>query len=87
MREVQYTQPAIRTLRKMPANTSALITLKIEAFAKNPEAGKDDVKMLKGREGFRLLVCDWRVIMDERKSNERDAYNFKVRIRKVMRRS
>lgn len=64
MKEIRYTKSALRALRKMPANTSTLIRAKIEAFAQNPNALNNNVKTLKGREGFRLRVGDWRVIMD-----------------------
>lgn len=49
----------------MPANTAALVITKIEAFAKDPEAANNNVKTLKGREGFRLRVGSWRVVMDD----------------------
>ena len=64
MKEIRYTKSALRTLRKMPANTSSLIRTKIEAFASNPAAPNKNIKALKGREGLRLRVVDWRVIMD-----------------------
>ena len=65
MRELRYTKSAIRSLRKMPANTATLIISKIEAYAKEPETQNNNVKMLKGRQGFRLRVGSWRVIMDD----------------------
>ena len=65
MRELKYTKSAIRSLRKMPANTATLIISKIEAYAKEPETQNNNVKMLKGRQGFRLRVGSWRVIMDD----------------------
>ena len=65
MRELKYTKSAIRALRKMPANTVALIIAKIEAYAKDPETANNNVKTLRGRQGFRLRVGSWRVIMDD----------------------
>ena len=65
MRELKYTKSAIRALRKMPANTAALIIVKIEAYAKDPETANNNVKTLRGRQGFRLRVGSWRVIMDD----------------------
>ena len=65
MRELRYTKSAIRSLRKMPANTATLIVSKIEAYAKEPETQNNNLKMLKGRQGFRLRVGSWRVIMDD----------------------
>ena len=49
----------------MPANTARLIRSKIEAYARNPASQSGNVKSLKGREGIRLRVGDWRVIMDD----------------------
>ena len=65
MRELKYTKSAIRVLRKMPANAAALIIAKIEAYAKDPETVNNNVKTLRGRQGFRLRVKSWRVIMDD----------------------
>lgn len=49
----------------MSANTAMLIRTKIEAYATNPASQANNVKSLKGREGIRLRVGDWRVIMDD----------------------
>ena len=49
----------------MPASTATLIGTKIEAYAQNPRAKTNNVKPLKGREGIRLRVGDWQVIMDD----------------------
>ncbi len=49
----------------MPANSAMLIRSKIEAFATDPASQTNNVKSLKGREGIRLRVGDWRVIMDD----------------------
>ncbi len=65
MKQVSYTKSAIRALRRMPANTATLIRTKIEAYAQDPSAQANNVKSLKGREGIRLRVGDWRVIMDD----------------------
>lgn len=65
MRWISYTKAAIRALRGMPANTASLIRSKIEAYAQYSSAQSNNVKPLKGREGVRLRVGDWRVIMDE----------------------
>ena len=51
MRELKYTKSAIRALRKMPANTTALIIAKIEDYAKDPETANNNVKTLRGRQG------------------------------------
>jgi mRNA interferase RelE/StbE len=65
MRRNSYTKAAIRALRRMPANTAALIRSKIEAYATDPASLVNNVRSLRGREGIRLRVGDWRVIMDD----------------------
>ena len=65
MQQISYTKAAIRALRRMPANTATLIRTKIEAYAQDPSSQANNVKSLKGREGIRLRVGDWRVIMDD----------------------
>ena len=65
MKQISYTKAAIRALRRMPANTATLIRTKIEAYAIDPASQANNVKPLKGREGIRLRVGDWRVIMDD----------------------
>lgn len=47
----------------MPANTARRIVGKIEAYASDPASQKNNVKALQGRDGIRLRVGDWRVIM------------------------
>ena len=65
MKQISYTKSAIRALRRMPANTATLIRTKIEAYAQDPNAQANNVKPLKGREGIRLRVGDWRGIRDD----------------------
>lgn len=65
MKQISYTKAAIKALRRMPANTAKLIRTKIEAYAQDPRTQASNVKSLKGREGIRLRVGDWRVIMDD----------------------
>ncbi|MGV8989383.1 MAG: type II toxin-antitoxin system RelE family toxin [Cypionkella sp.] len=43
-----------------------LIRSTIEAYAQDPASQDNNVKPLKGREGIRLQVGDWRVIMGDR---------------------
>ena len=47
----------------MPRPTALRIVDKIEAYALDPASQANNVKALKGREGIRLRVGDWRVIM------------------------
>ena len=49
----------------MLTNRAMLIRTKIEGYATNPASQANNVKSLKGREGIRLCVGDWRVIMDD----------------------
>ena len=65
MKRISYTKGAIRALRRMPANTATLIQGKIEAYVRNPASQANNLKCLKGREGIRPRVGDWRVIMDD----------------------
>lgn len=59
-------QPAARkVLRKMPANTARRILDKIDAYAADPQSQANNVTALTGREGIRLRVGDWRVIMHD----------------------
>lgn len=65
MQQTSYPKSAIRALRRMPANTATLIRSDIEAYAMDPASQGNNVRSLKGREGIRLRVGDWRVIMDD----------------------
>lgn len=63
MKKISYTKAAIKSLSKMPANTRERIKSKIAAYAADPASQANNVKALKGRDGIRLRVGDWRVIM------------------------
>ena len=65
MRAISYTRQALKALRRMPADTAQPIVAKIEQYAKEPETQANNVTALKGREGIRLRVGDWRVIMND----------------------
>lgn len=66
MLEISYSREAIRTLGRMPANTSRLIRDKIERYADDPGSLANNVKALKGEPGIlRLRVGDWRVLFTE----------------------
>ncbi len=65
MKEINYSTAAIKTLRRIPANTAKRIREKIRAYAEDPASQANNVTALKGRRGVRLRVGDWRVIMDE----------------------
>ena len=65
MREIVWTRAALRTLRRLPANTARRIVEKVEAYAAESASQANNVKALKGREGIRLRVGDWRIIMED----------------------
>lgn len=65
MKEITYTRSALKVLRRIPANTAKLIVSKIEQYAADPASLANKVTALKGREGIRLRVGEWRVIMDD----------------------
>ena len=63
MKPITFKPAAAKALRKMPANSARRIVAKIEAYATDPASQENNVKALRGREGIRLRVGDWRVIM------------------------
>lgn len=66
MKDIAYSRDAIKTLRRMPSNTSKRIKSKIEAYAKNPASQANNITALQGLDGaVRLRVGDWRVIMED----------------------
>lgn len=63
MAQIAYSKETRKTLRRMPANVSALIRSKIEQYASEPLSLANNVKALKGEvRTLRLRVGDWRVI-------------------------
>lgn len=48
----------------MPRNWSQRIRSKIEEYAADPDSQANNVTALQGRDGLRLRVGDWRVIMN-----------------------
>jgi mRNA interferase RelE/StbE len=65
MKRITYKPAALKALRRMPANTARRIIGKIESYAADPASQANNVTALKGRDGIRLRVGDWRVIMTE----------------------
>ncbi|TPE47886.1 type II toxin-antitoxin system RelE family toxin [Amaricoccus solimangrovi] len=63
MKPITYRPAARKALRRMPRTTAERIMGKIEAYATDPVAQANTVKALQGRDGIRLRVGDWRVIM------------------------
>lgn len=65
MKSVTYKPAALKVLRRMPSNEAQRIRAKVRQYADDPASQANNVKALKGREGTRLRVGDWRVIMDD----------------------
>ncbi|CAO3363737.1 type II toxin-antitoxin system RelE family toxin [Azospirillum palustre] len=63
MHTIRYTAAALKALRRMPRNVADLIRQKVQEVAADPAAARN-VKKLKGRDGYRLRVGDWRVVYD-----------------------
>lgn len=61
---VAYSKRALNTLRKLPANEARRIRVRIADYAAEPDIHARHVMKLKGREGFRLRVGNWRVLFD-----------------------
>ena len=59
---VSYERAALKLLLRLPGNVAGLIRSKIEMLARDPFALNNNVKALRGRDGYRLRVGDWRVI-------------------------
>lgn len=47
----------------MPRDTAVRIMAKVDQYAVDPASQANNVRALQGREGIRLRVGDWRVIM------------------------
>ncbi len=65
VKQITYTRAAIKVLRRMPANVAARIEAKVSEYAANPAALANNVTALVGRDGVRLRVGDWRIIMND----------------------
>lgn len=65
MKPATYTRAALKALRKMPVDVAERIIGKNEQYAADPASQANNVTALKGREGIRLRVGDWRVIMND----------------------
>jgi len=63
MYAIRYTSAVIKTLRRMPRNVAELIRKKVHEVADDPNEARN-VKKLRGRDGYRLRVGDWRVVYD-----------------------
>lgn len=62
MLEIRWHRQALKTLRRLPRDEARRIVNRIEQYARRPQSLAGSVKTLRGREGYRLRVGDWRVI-------------------------
>ncbi len=62
MFEVVISKSARRCLTRMPVKTAQIVRGKITAVAADPLAQHNNVTPLRGIEGFRPRVGDWRVL-------------------------
>jgi mRNA interferase RelE/StbE len=67
---LEITKPAIRVLRRIPANAARLIRGKLDQLTRDPMRAPN-VKRLKGRPGYRLRVGDWRVVYEADQAQRR----------------
>ena len=65
MKLITYQSAARKTLMRMPKHEAKRIVEKIEQFAEDPQSLANNIKSLQGRDGIRLRVEDWRVIMQD----------------------
>nr|WP_158815898.1 type II toxin-antitoxin system RelE/ParE family toxin [Methylocapsa sp. S129] len=65
MKNVAYSNSAIKSLRRLPANTAQKIIRKIEQYATDPASQANNVIRMQGSASYRLRVGDWRIIFDE----------------------
>jgi mRNA interferase RelE/StbE len=65
VKKIAYSNQARKALLRMPTDGAQRIREKIEQYAAEPEALANNVKKLRGRDGLRLRIGDWRVIFDE----------------------
>jgi len=59
MKEIAFTAAATRQWLKLSSDVRARLDAKLTTFARS---GTGDVKRLKGGEGARLRVGDWRIV-------------------------
>ncbi len=64
MHEIAYSRKALRSLERLPVNERRRIRSKIADYAAAPKAQVQHVKKLKGRDGYRLRIGNWRIIFE-----------------------
>ena len=65
MKKIAYSNQARKTPLRMPADQAQRIRAKIEQYAGDPVSLANNVRTLRGRDGLRLRIGDWRVIFNE----------------------
>ena len=66
MYELKYRRQARNYLARLPVKTKTAIVTKLHEIAVDPDAPIHDVDVLKGREGFRLRVGQYRILYTRR---------------------
>jgi mRNA interferase RelE/StbE len=64
MYRVRFDRAAVKVLARLPRDQANRIRTGITTLAQNPWAPNLDVKRLRGRQGFRLRIGDWRVVYE-----------------------
>lgn len=67
MTKIAYSNSALKSLNRLPTETSALIRKKIAQYAAEPASLAANVKRLKGSRYLRLRVNDYRVVFNVEK--------------------
>jgi len=65
MKAVTYSRSVLKVLRRMPRDSAERVVAKVEQYAADPASQANNVTALQGRDGIRLRVGDWRVIMHD----------------------
>ena len=63
VKEIVYHSKALKTLDRMPRNTSERIQSKVRAYASDPRSQANNIKAMSDGISIRLRVGNWRVIM------------------------
>lgn len=60
--EVTYSRQARKILLRIPRSEALRIRERILLLSENPERSDLDIKRLRGRDGYRLRVGQWRIL-------------------------
>ena len=70
MFDIAYSNTALKSRKRLPANLRKRLSAKIEAVARDPHGPQPQVKPLKGLGAYRLRVGDWRVLYELHEDTE-----------------